>query len=98
MASGFRSVICCCRGWSRKGFDSPTWNPFLSSVTVKDEAIQMIQSLPEDVTLEEIQYRLYVRAQIQRGMADIRAGRTFTQEQVEAKVQEWLKSAGQTKL
>ena len=42
---------------------------------VKDAAYAIIQSLPNDVTWDEVQYRLYVRQQIDAGLADSNAGR-----------------------
>ena len=61
---------------------------------VKDAAIKLIQSLPDDCTLEEIQYHLYVRQKVERGIAAIDAGQIVPQEQAERRVSEWLKSSG----
>jgi hypothetical protein len=37
----------------------------------KEEAIRLIQSLPDDCSLEEIQYHLYVIQKVERGLAAI---------------------------
>jgi predicted transcriptional regulator len=42
---------------------------------VKDAVNAIIQSLPNDVTWDEVQYRLYVRQQVESGLADSDAGR-----------------------
>lgn len=65
--------------------------------TVRDDAIKLIQSLPADCSLEEIQYHLYVRDKIDRGLADIDAGRTVSHDEVKKQVQEWVKSIGRNR-
>ena len=61
---------------------------------VKQQAIELIQALPDDCTLEDIQYHLYVRAKVERGIRAIEAGDTVSQAEAAQKVEEWLKSAG----
>ncbi len=63
---------------------------------VKEQAIELIKSLPDDCTLEDIQYHLYVRAKVERGIRAIDEGLVVTQEEAEKKVKEWVKSSGQT--
>lgn len=63
---------------------------------VKEQAIDIIKSLPDDCTLEDIQYHLYVREKVERGMKAIDEGRVVSQEEAEKKVKEWVKSSGQT--
>ena len=62
---------------------------------VKERAIDLIKSLPDDCTLEDIQYHLYVVEKVQRGLAAVDAGRVMTRRQAHRKVGEWLKSSGQ---
>jgi predicted transcriptional regulator len=63
---------------------------------LKEQAIELIKSLPDDCTLEDIQYHLYVRAKVERGIKAIDEGLVVTQEEAEKKVKEWVKSSGQT--
>jgi predicted transcriptional regulator len=63
--------------------------------TVKEQAIELIKSLPDDCTLEDIQYHLYVREKVEQGIQAINEGRVVPQEDAERKVQEWLKLSGQ---
>lgn len=65
-------------------------------MSVKEQAIELIRSLPDDCTLEDIQYHLYVRTKVERGIRAIDEGRVVTQEEAEKKVKEWVKSSGQT--
>ncbi len=62
---------------------------------VKEEAIRMIQSLPDDCSLEDIHYHLYVKQKIERGQNAIDEGRVRSQEDAEKEVGEWVKSYGQ---
>jgi predicted transcriptional regulator len=52
----------------------------------KDEVRKLLDNLPDDCTLEDVQYHLYVLEKIQRGLADVEAGRTYTQEEAEARI------------
>jgi len=67
----------------------------MSKTTVKEEMKKMLESLPEDCTWEDIQYHIYVREKIERGMAAIDAGDVISQEEAEKRVDQWLKSSGQ---
>jgi len=60
----------------------------------KDEAIKLIESLPDECTMEDIQYHLYVRQKIERGIEAIDEGRGISQEKAEKKVMEWVTSFG----
>lgn len=62
---------------------------------IKEQAVEVIKSLPDDCTLEDIQYHLYVIEKVKRGMQAIEEGRVITQEEAEKKVKEWLKLSGQ---
>lgn len=59
-------------------------------VTAKQEVAQLLTQLPDDATLEDIQYHLYVLEKIQRGRADIAAGRSYTHEQARERLAKWL--------
>jgi hypothetical protein len=59
---------------------------------IKDEAIRLIRSLPEDCTFEDIQYHLEVRRRVERGLKAIEEERVVSQEEAERRVMEWAKS------
>ena len=48
----------------------------------KKEAIELINSLPDTVTLDEVLYHLYVRQQIESGLQDVDASNVYTHEEV----------------
>jgi predicted transcriptional regulator len=58
--------------------------------TVKEDIQALIERLPDDCTLEDVQYHLYILEKIRSGIEDAEAGRVKTQEGVEAKFAEWL--------
>ncbi len=64
---------------------------------VKEQVIELIKSLPEDSTLEDIHYHLYVREKVEHGLKAIDEGRVVTQKEAEKRVEGWLKSSGQNR-
>jgi len=50
--------------------------------TAKDEAIKMIARLPEEVSWDEIMYKIYVRRKIEEGLKAADEGRTVSHEKV----------------
>ncbi|MCJ7578394.1 MAG: hypothetical protein MUO91_08075 [candidate division Zixibacteria bacterium] len=58
--------------------------------TAKYEVSELLKRLPEDCSLEDIQYHLYVLQKIERGLQDVKEGRIYTQEEVEKLMAKWL--------
>ena len=58
--------------------------------TPKEEVRKLLDTLPEDSSLEDIQYHIYVREKIERGLKDVREGHTLSQEEVERRMSRWL--------
>jgi hypothetical protein len=58
--------------------------------TPKEEVMELLKALPDNSTIEEIQYHLYVRQKIERGIKDIEQGRTYTQGEMERRMEKWL--------
>ena len=50
--------------------------------TVKDAAKEIVESLPDDATWEDLMYELYVKKKIDNGLDDVREGRTLSHEDV----------------
>jgi hypothetical protein len=59
--------------------------------SAKKQALELIQQLPEESSLEDIQYHLYVREKVERGLRDLKAQRVLSQKQVESRMAKWLK-------
>ena len=56
----------------------------------KEEVMRILERLPEDVSMEDIQYHIYVRQKIDHGLADIEAGRTISEEEFDRRMEKWL--------
>lgn len=50
--------------------------------TVKDEARRLIDSLPEEVTWDDLMYQLYVKKKIEEGLKAEEEGRVVPHEDV----------------
>lgn len=59
-------------------------------VNAKQEVEQLLAQLPDDTTLEDIQYHLYVLEKVRRGRADVANGRSYTREQARERLSQWL--------
>ena len=49
----------------------------------------MIEELPEEATLDDIEYHLFVRRKIERGLEDLKQGRTLTHEEIKERFKKW---------
>ena len=58
--------------------------------TAKEQVEQILQKLPEDASLEDIQYHIYVRQKIQQGLDDADAGRILSHAEVQKRLAKWL--------
>ena len=59
--------------------------------SAKKQALELIQQLPEESSFEDIQYHLYVREKVERGLRDLKAKRVLSQKEVERRMAKWLK-------
>lgn len=58
--------------------------------TAKQEVEQLLERLPDDSTLEDIQYHLYVLEKIKHGRNDIAAGRKYSHDEARQRLERWL--------
>ena len=60
------------------------------------QAVQdLLKKLPDNCTLDDLQYHLYVLQAVERGRGDFESSRTITHEQVERELrQKWVLGAG----
>ena len=64
-------------------------------MTTKETVLSLLDQLPDDCSLEEVQYRLYVVQAVNRGQADADAGRVIPHEQVDAELRrKWMLGSG----
>ena len=57
--------------------------------TLKQDALETLQRLPDNADIEEIMYRLYVLENIRRGQQDAEQGKTTDAEQLLKDIQTW---------
>ena len=57
--------------------------------TAKDEVRTLLDTLPDECVLEDIQYHLYVVEKIQRGIARADIEKSLSQEEMERKFSQW---------
>jgi hypothetical protein len=58
--------------------------------TAKQEVEAMLNTLPDDCSIEDIQYHLYVLEKVRRGIERAEAEGTVTQADAEARLGKWL--------
>ena len=58
---------------------------------IKKEVISLIKDLPDDITLDDIIYHLYVKQKLIKAKEDIAQGRTYSHEKVKKMAEKWLK-------
>jgi len=80
--------------WSHSGRSERT----VMMPTANQQGLDLLGKVPDDCTIEEVMYQLYVRGRIERGVNAIAAGQVLTQEEVEQRIREkmatWRVSIG----
>ena len=56
----------------------------------KREVYQLLRQLPENISFEDIQYHIYVRQKIRRGIEDVESGHTISEEEFDKQMAKWL--------
>ena len=60
-------------------------------MTTKDKVRALLDRLPDDCSIDDVQYHLYVLQAVARGEADEEAGRVIPHEQVESELRrKWV--------
>lgn len=57
--------------------------------SAKEEVRKLLDQIPDDSTFEDIQYHIYVREKIERGLKEAEQGQVLSQEEVERRMQKW---------
>lgn len=58
--------------------------------TTKQEVTSLLEKLPDDSSLEDVQYHLYVIEKIRRGIERAEGEGVLSQEQTEQHLKKWL--------
>ena len=57
---------------------------------LKDKIAELIHHLPEDSTLEDIQYHLKKKKKISKGQKSIKDGKGISNEEAKARLSKWI--------
>jgi predicted transcriptional regulator len=57
--------------------------------SAKDEVRRILEQIPDNASFEDIQYHIYVREKIDRGLEDVEQGRVLSQDEVERRMRKW---------
>ena len=64
------------------------------AASTKQEALRIIQRMPEDASLEDVMHELYFRKRVDRGIRELDEGKTVSHQEVKRSLIKWLQSAG----
>ena len=56
----------------------------------KDEISSMLDALPDDATLEDVQYSIYVRERVERGRREAQQEKVIDAPEIESRMKRWL--------
>jgi len=56
----------------------------------KEKVIELIKSLPDDITVDDIMEELYFKSQVDEGLAQLDRGEGIPHEDVEKRMSRWL--------
>ncbi|MGH9366990.1 MAG: hypothetical protein ACRD3M_04870 [Thermoanaerobaculia bacterium] len=59
-------------------------------MSAKEEVLELVKKLPDNASLEDIQYHLYIRQKVEKGLREAEAGKTLSQEEIERRLEKWL--------
>ena len=59
-------------------------------VSVKEEVASLLERLPEDCSLEDIQYHLYVIEKVRNGLERADTEGVIEQDEAEARLAKWI--------
>ena len=56
----------------------------------KEEVRRLLDQLPDDTSLEDIQYHIYVQQKIDRGLSDVKTDNTLSEVEFDKRMSNWL--------
>lgn len=59
-------------------------------ITAKETVQQILEGLPDDATMDDIQYRIHVRKKLEDSMRAAEEGRLVDHDEVSRKMAKWL--------
>ncbi len=62
--------------------------------STKETAIDFIKNLPENLSVEEIAYKLYINIKLDKAQKQIETGNFVTHEEAKERMKKWLREGG----
>lgn len=59
--------------------------------STKQQAINLIESLPDDSSYDDIMEELFFSKKVQQGLSDLDSGRVYAHTQILQEIQKWRK-------
>lgn len=63
----------------------------MPGMTTKELIRRLLDRLPDDATIEDVQYQIYVLQKLQAAEEDVAAGRVVSHDEVMKELAQWLK-------
>jgi len=60
-------------------------------IIAKQEVLELIKELPDEVDVDEVIYRLYLRQKLESAEKDVREGRLVSHDEVVKETSKWFK-------
>jgi hypothetical protein len=77
--------------WTRQVLPYPEDSREATSMRIeKQELLKLMEDLPEQVEVDEVFYRLYLREKLTAAEEDVEAGRVLSHEEVTAETAKWF--------
>lgn len=57
----------------------------------KDKLIQVINTMPEKINIDDLIEEFVLLSKIEHGLADVESGRVYSEKQVAENMEKWLK-------
>ena len=62
----------------------------VTMATAKEEVRRLLESLPDDASLEDVQYSIFVRERIERARNEANDGKLIEQSEIESRMRRWI--------
>jgi predicted transcriptional regulator len=56
----------------------------------KEQVLELVRSMPDDVTVDDVIEELYFKLQVDQGLAELDRGESLPHEEVERRLSKWL--------
>lgn len=60
-------------------------------VITKRQVLELVKDLPDEIDIDELMYRFYLRQKLETAEKDVREGNLFSHEEVIKEISEWFK-------